>query len=64
MELEESTKVTPDDMILFLFWVVLRKVEASSSRAPILGKCSTIHSPTVLLFFSFFFLKWRLTRAN
>ena len=51
VELKGLTRVTPDDMILFLFWVVLRKVEASSSRAPILGECSTIHSPPALFFF-------------
>ena len=33
-----------------------------SSRARILGECSTIHS--LLALFFFFFLKWRLARTN
>ena len=37
-------------------------VLAYSSRARILGECSTIHSPPALFFF--FFFKWRLSRAQ
>ena len=35
-------------------------VVAFSSRARVLGECSTVHSLPAL----FFFLKWRLARAN
>ena len=37
------------------------KVVAFSSLARIWGQCSTIHSPPALFFF---FLKWRLARAD
>ena len=40
--------------------LVVVMVVAFSSRARILGECSTIHSPPAL----FLFLKWRLARAN
>ena len=37
-------------------------VVAFSSRARLLGECSTVHSPPALFFF--FFLKWRLAHAH
>ena len=46
-----SQLVTTNDLILVMV--------AFSSRARILGECSTIHSTPAI-----FFLKWRLARAN
>ena len=44
---------------------IITVVVAFSSLARIWGKCSTIHSPPALYFFSFFFfLTWKLARVH
>ena len=46
-------------VVVVVVVVMVVVMVAFSSRAWILGKCSTIHSPPALFFF-----KWRLARAN
>ena len=53
MTINDNNDVDPVTMVVV--------VVAFSSRARILGECSTIHSPPALFFF---FFKWRLARAH